>query len=64
MLEFDVTQQGTVENASIIDDDGSGCFNRMALKTIGKFKYKPTTVDGRALRSEGVRFRMAFSLEG
>lgn len=62
VLDFDVTKFGTVENATVIDADPSGCFNRAALKTIMRFKYKPTIMDGQPRRSSGVRFRMGFEM--
>jgi protein TonB len=64
VLEFDVDAYGAVQKPSVIDNDGSGCFNRSALKTIARFKYKPTVIDGRSVGSSGVRFRMSFTLEG
>jgi len=63
VLEFDVSALGAVENPVVIGNDGSGCFDRAALKTISKFKYKPTVVDGQPKRSTQVRFRMSFNLE-
>jgi len=63
VLDFDVTELGTVENAAVAAADPSGCFNKTALKTIQRFKYKPTILDGQPRRSTGVRFRMGFNME-
>lgn len=63
MLQFDVDEYGAVENPSVIDADPSRCFNRSALKTIMRFKYKPTILNGQARPSTGVRFRMVFSMD-
>lgn len=62
VLDFDVTKLGTVENASIVAADPSGCFDRTALKAIARFKYRPTILDGQPMRSNGVRFRMGFTM--
>jgi len=62
VLDFDVTKLGTVENAVVAAADPSGCFDRAALKTIQRFKYKPTVIDGQPRRSTGVRFRMGFEI--
>ena len=62
VLDFDVTKLGTVENAVVTAADPSGCFDRAALKTIQRFKYKPTVIDGQPRRSTGVRFRMGFEI--
>ena len=62
VMDFDVSALGMVENPILVDADPSGCFNRTALKTILRFKYKPTIVDGIARASKGVRFRMVFEM--
>jgi len=63
IMDFDVNIYGAVENPVIVEADPSGCFNRTALKTITRFKYKPTTIDGQPRRSSGVRFRMGFEID-
>lgn len=63
VLEFTVNDLGMVEEPSVIDSDPSGCFNRAALKTISRFKYKPTIIDGQPRASAGVRFRMSFNID-
>ena len=62
MLEFDVDELGMVDRPQVIGADPSGCFDRAALKTIKRFKYKPTVRNGEAQRSHGMRFRMVFSM--
>lgn len=64
VVEFTVTEHGTVENARVIEASPQGYFERAALNAISKFKYKPTVVYGKAYASKGVRFRMAFELAG
>lgn len=64
VVEFTVTEDGTVEDAQVIEANPAGYFEREALAAISKFKYKPTVVDGKAYASKGVRFRMAFELAG
>ena len=63
VLDFSVTEHGTVENATVVDAEPANTFNRAALAAVSKFKYKPAVVDGQAKPSHGVRFRMVFSLE-
>lgn len=62
VVEFTVTEMGSVENAVVIDAEPKGYFEKAALKAIAKFKYKPTVVDGQAKPSHGVRFRMVFEM--
>ncbi|WP_417464371.1 energy transducer TonB [Kordiimonas sp.] len=64
VVEFTVTEDGTVADAHVIEATPEGYFERAALTAISKFKYKPTVVDGKAYASKGVRFRMAFELAG
>ncbi|SDD81676.1 energy transducer TonB [Kordiimonas lacus] len=61
ILDFTVSEMGTVENAVVIDANPKGYFERAALKAIQKFKYKPTVVDGQPRASRG-QFRMTFEL--
>ncbi len=59
---FTVAADGTVQDARISDAEPKGIFDRAALKAIEKFKYKPTVIDGRALPTPNVQFRMKFEL--
>ncbi len=62
ILEFTVSEMGTVENPGVIDAEPKNVFDRSALNAIKKYKYKPTVVDGKARATPGVQFRMVFEL--
>jgi len=63
VMDFDVNKFGAVENPSVVASDPSACFNRSALKTILRFRYKPTIIDGQPHASTGVRFRMVYAMD-
>lgn len=50
LVEFEITEYGTVENPVILDADPPNIFNRAALKAVIKWKYKPRLEDGKAVR--------------
>ncbi|MCJ9428435.1 energy transducer TonB [Kordiimonas marina] len=62
VVEFAVNADGQVENPVIIDAQPKGYFEHASLSAVSKFKYKPKVVDGHAVRSTGVRYRMTFTL--
>jgi periplasmic protein TonB len=63
LLEFTITEAGTVRSARVVDAEPSGIFDRSALKAIRKFKYKPKIVDGVAQEQSAQRFLLTFELE-
>ncbi|TNE63226.1 MAG: energy transducer TonB [Alphaproteobacteria bacterium] len=63
VVEFTVSAQGDVVDPVIIDAEPRRIFDRSTLQAVAKFKYKPTVVDGRAVPTKGVRFRMVYTLQ-
>jgi protein TonB len=47
----------------VIDSDPPGIFNRSALRTIVKWKYKPRIVGGKAVARSGVQHLITYELE-
>jgi len=48
-VEFTITAAGTVADAKVVDAEPKGLFDRAALEAIGRWKYNPKVVDGRAM---------------
>ncbi len=63
IVEFTVTELGTVENPVIIEADPQGYFERAAINAAKKFKYKPKVVNGTPVRVSGVKNMISFVLE-
>ena len=63
VVEFTVTETGTVEDPVVSSSDPPGIFDRAAINAALKFKYKPRVVDGKAIRVSGVKNRIIFELE-
>lgn len=64
IVEYTVTKQGTTKNIRVIDSEPkSKIFHRSAIKAAAKYKYKPRTVDGKAVEVPGVRTRIIYRLE-
>jgi len=62
VVEFTVTELGTVENPVVVEAIPPGYFERAAINAAKKFKYKPKTVNGEAIAVSGVRNRITFKL--
>ena len=63
VLEFTVTELGTVTDPVVINAEPPGIFNRAAMDAALKFKYKPKMVDGKAVAVPGVRNIIRFELQ-
>ena len=63
ILEFTVTQTGTVIEPRIIEGDPPGVFDNAALRAVKGYKYKPKMVDGSAVDVTGVRQKFTFKLD-
>jgi len=62
LLEYTVTKQGTVLDPIVIEAEPAKIFNRAAIKSALKYKYKPRVVDGVPQDVKGVRTRVTFKL--
>ena len=63
LVEFTITATGAVINPMVIDADPPGIFNRSAMRTIVKWKYKPRILNGKAVARPGVQHLITFELE-
>ncbi len=63
LVEFTITPSGAVTNPVVIDSEPPGIFNRSALRTIVKWKYKPRILDGKAVPRPGVQHLITYELE-
>ncbi len=62
VLEYTVTRQGTVRDPVVIETTSS-LFNRAAMQSALRYKYKPRVVDGEPVEVPGVRTRITFALD-
>ena len=62
LLEFTVTELGTVEDPVVIESEPKGYFERSAVRAARKFKYKPKVINGEAIRVPGVRNLITFEI--
>ena len=62
LLEYTVTKQGTVLDPVVIDSEPATIFNRAAINSALKYKYKPRVVDGVPQDVKGVRTNIVFRL--
>lgn len=61
VLEYTVTKQGTVRDPVVIEST-SKLFDRAAIQSALRYKYKPRVVDGEPIEVPGVRTRITFEL--
>ena len=61
-VEFTITEQGTVTDAKVVDAKPRRTFDRSALQSIRKWRFKPKVVDGKAVKrkaSQVIEFRLS-----
>ena len=63
LVQFTITAAGAVVDPMIVDADPPGIFNRSALRSIVKWKYKPRILNGKAVARPGVQHLITFELE-
>ena len=63
LLEFVVTETGSVRDPVVIEAQPPGIFDRAAINAALKFKYKPKMVDGKPVAVAGVRNNIKFELK-
>ena len=63
LMEFTVTEDGSVTNQNVLESEPAGIFDRVALEASTRFEYKPRIVDGSPVETEGVRYKFTFELE-
>ena len=63
LLEFVVTETGTVRDPVVLFADPPGFFERSAVTALLKFKYKPKVAGGKPVAVSGVRSRIVFEME-
>ena len=63
IVEFVVTETGSVRDPVVIEAQPPGIFDRAALAAALKFKYKPKMVDGQPVAVSGVQNIIRFQLE-
>lgn len=63
LLQFCVTENGSVSDPEVIEEEPSSIFTRAAINAALKFKYKPKVVDGTPIPVCGVLNRLKFELD-
>jgi len=54
-VEFTITIEGTVDDATVIDAKPNSIFNRAALKAIKRWKFKPLIIAGEAQEQRAIQ---------
>ena len=62
LVEFDVTPEGTVANPRVVESSHP-VFDKAAVETVRKFRYKARVVDGVPLPTTGVRNLFRFEID-
>lgn len=67
IVEYTVTTNGSVRDPKVVeaftlDGNPTSIFNRAAVKSALKYKYKPRVVDGQAMEVPGVKTKISFNM--
>ncbi len=64
VVDYTVTEQGTVRDVRVVDDEcTSPLFRDASVAAARQFKYKPRIADGQRIEVRGVRNRFVFKIE-
>ena len=63
ILEYIVTKSGTVKDPVVIESKPKGTFDKAAIKSALRYKYKPRVIDGKAIEVHGVKTKITFELD-
>jgi len=63
LLEFTVTESGSVVDPVVVEAQPAGVFDEAAKKAVVRFKYKPRIVDGKGVRVPNVQHLITFKIE-
>ncbi len=61
-VRFTISPAGAVVDPVVVASHPSSVFNRAALRTIRKWKYRPKVVDGTGVPQHGIQTRILFNL--
>lgn len=62
-IEFAITEDGGVDSARVVESNPPSVFDSAALRAVSKWRYRPQTISGKAVRREGERIVIEFRLE-
>lgn len=62
ILEYTVTKNGSVKNIVVVEANPANMFDRAAIKSAERYKYKPRIIDGKAVEVTGIRTKITFKL--
>jgi protein TonB len=63
ILEFDITEKGTVSNVKVLDANPKRIFNKSAIQAIKNWKYKPKMEEGVPVVQPNQQVQLDFTLE-
>lgn len=62
LVDFTVTADGSVANATVVESKGGKSFEREALKAVLGFRYAPAVQDGELIETTGVKNLITFQM--
>ncbi|MEQ8427815.1 MAG: TonB family protein [Gammaproteobacteria bacterium] len=63
IVEYTVTKQGTVKDPVIIQAEPESIFNKSAVDSVLRYKYKPRVINGEPVEVPGVQTKITYELE-
>jgi len=63
LLEFTVTESGSVTDAVVVESQPPGVFDEAAKRAVLKFKYKPRVANGKAIAVHHIQHLISFKMD-
>lgn len=64
LVRFTISKEGAVLDPVVLQSQPPDTsFDEVALRTVSRYRFEPTVLDGQAVAVHGVAVRMAFSID-
>ena len=63
ILQFTITEMGTVVNIKVIDSRPKDMFEQAAVQAVSRWKYQALVENGEAMRQDNIQVQLDFKLE-
>lgn len=62
VVKYDVTVDGTVTNAAVVESDPPGVFDDAALTAVRSWRFQPAVHNGESVAAHGITSKVGFKL--
>lgn len=64
LVRYDVNEIGAPMNVEVVDAQPPGCFERAAVSSVARYRYRPAVSNGEPMVMRGMQKQITFRLDG